>query len=130
MLDEADRTAMTRRFAPSQRAPRLVRNLVREALASTSVATRSTATLLASELATNAVVHARSEFEISVDLVDHVVRVTVTDRGGGRPTVLQPDTDRVGGRGLWMISQMSSRWGTTTVGSETAVWFELDDTEG
>jgi sigma-B regulation protein RsbU (phosphoserine phosphatase) len=93
---------------------------------------RDEALLLTSELVTNGVVHARSETEVEVVADPRGVRVTVTDFGAtGSPLVLaeavatQQDP-AVGGRGLLLVNQFASGWGTHHQPTGRAVWFRLD----
>lgn len=81
--------------------------------------------LLTSELAANAVLHARTPFSLEVNAVDGFVRVVVTDGGGGTPAIADPQPE-VGGLGLRLVSTVATRWGTGRDGDETSVWFELD----
>lgn len=84
-----------------------------------------TAELLVSELATNAVGHGGSAFDVSVDAADRV-RVAVHDddpsplSGGGRP---DPEDER--GRGLFLVEELSIRWGVEQDAAGKTVWFEL-----
>ncbi len=92
------------------------------------------ATLLTSELATNAVIHGGGHrFTVLVSNTGHGVRVDVRDGGTGEPR-LRPlqEIDRVdgppGGRGLHVVEGLASRWGyELDEEAETKrVWFELD----
>jgi len=95
-----------------------------------------TATLLTSELVTNAVIHPGEAVGGSVGLrittYEDRVRVEVTDEGlGFEPGGLPPKRPReAGGHGLIVVDGLSSRWGTTrcVVGDRDGfcVWFELD----
>ena len=86
-----------------------------------------TVALLASELVSNAVRHARSDWvELCYGIHPRAVRVEVADSGkgfGGPPP--PPDPDRAGGWGLYIVDQLASRWGVIE-GSGTRVWFEID----
>jgi anti-sigma regulatory factor (Ser/Thr protein kinase) len=88
-----------------------------------------TATLLASELVTNAVLHGRSPMELQVEQVQERVRVTVLD-GAVRP----PARRRYGlgagtGRGLGLVETMAATWGWSRAADPFAksVWFELSE---
>jgi len=96
----------------------------------------ATATLLTSELVTNAVIHPGQAVGGSVGLrittYHDRVRVEVTDEGsgfepGGRPPRRPSEA---GGHGLIVVDGLSSRWGTArrpVAGTEGfCVWFELD----
>jgi anti-anti-sigma factor len=86
--------------------------------------------LLVSELVTNAVRHANltagDVIRLVVDLGGHVVRVEVHDPGGGFvPAAPEPDPARPSGWGLYLVAQLSDRWGVDSR-EQTLVWFELD----
>jgi anti-sigma regulatory factor (Ser/Thr protein kinase)/anti-anti-sigma regulatory factor len=70
------------------------------------------AVLLASELVTNAVVHARTELELRVELRGDLLHLAVRD---GSPRLLRlvtvPDPEAKGGRGLWLVEQLARAWG-------------------
>jgi serine phosphatase RsbU (regulator of sigma subunit)/anti-sigma regulatory factor (Ser/Thr protein kinase) len=91
---------------------------------------REVATLLTSELATNAVLHAHSAFDVRVELAGTQIRVEVADHGGGL-TPLAATSDQVdGGRGLWIVSQLSDRWGVESGDNgANVVWIEIDVAE-
>ncbi len=69
--------------------------------------------LMLSELATNAVRHAATEFEVTVHVVGETrqVVVEVTDAAGGRPTPLEPAVDAPCGRGLSIVKTLADAWG-------------------
>ena len=86
-----------------------------------------TATLLVSELVTNAVRHAEAPVGVSVLHDDHCLRVAVSDGGCGCwPHLVDPDLDAEGGRGLWLVDRLASSWGVSTQAHGKAVWFVLD----
>jgi anti-sigma regulatory factor (Ser/Thr protein kinase) len=82
------------------------------------------AELLTSELATNAIIHAASGFELEVD-IDTKIRVEVRDDGGGRPAVLQAGPQDGSGRGLGLVQALSSAWGVIPSSPGKTVWYEL-----
>jgi anti-sigma regulatory factor (Ser/Thr protein kinase) len=56
---------------------------------------------------------------------DEHVRVEVRDPGAGfTPPDMDPDPERAGGWGLWLVEQLADRWGISNQGG-TCVWFEL-----
>ena len=112
-------------FPPEPRSVAKARAVVREALQAWPEWIVDEAILLASELATNAVTHAGTVFELKVTVAERVVRVDVTDWGGGSPAILDPIPD-VGGHGLRMVDQIAARWGTRKEDDQTVVWFEVE----
>ncbi len=87
--------------------------------------------LLTTELVTNAVLHAgvgdRETLELSVADAGDLVRVSVTDPGSPEtPEVQDLDPEVPGGMGLFLVEQISSRWGVEQLGGGAKrVWFEL-----
>jgi len=91
-----------------------------------SLATIQTASLLTSELATNAVLHAAPPVHLHARITGAIIRVEVHDGGAGTSPTLGTarETDH-GGRGLAIIEALASRWGTEPVRGGNVVWFEL-----
>lgn len=83
------------------------------------------AVLLTSELATNAVLHARTPFRLSV-LFDEAVTIEVTDGSNELPRVEEADIDGDRGRGLLLVSRLASDWGSRVEPDGKTVWFSLD----
>jgi len=90
-----------------------------------------TTTLLTSELATNAVVHAESDFDVSVATNEPsgCIRVAVRDHGHGDEQLARADTMDADphGRGLMIVARLADRWGvdSTPGTSGRTVWFEI-----
>jgi len=85
-----------------------------------------TASLLTSELATNALIHGDTPFGVRVLRTEAGVRVEVDDDGGGTPVELGVDNTADRGRGLMMVARMARRWGVERHGNYgKTVWFEL-----
>ena len=105
------------------------RRFVADSLDNVPPETIGTITLLVSELATNAVVHASSGFEVTViyPTASGRIRVEVSDRDRTRPTPLQPPPNVPRGRGLQLVSALSDDWGVqdAATGEGKCVWFEL-----
>lgn len=86
------------------------------------------ASLCLSELVTNAVQHpaedAGDELELALTLSDAALRVEVIDPGGNfRPGKPTEGDER--GWGLFIVDQLSSRWGTDSEADRTVMWFEV-----
>jgi anti-sigma regulatory factor (Ser/Thr protein kinase) len=83
--------------------------------------------LLASELVANAVKHAEAALVlIRFQVLPSQVRVEVADEGPGfTPRAPEPDPSGIGGWGLHLVDELSSRWGTID-GPGARVWFEID----
>jgi hypothetical protein len=88
------------------------------------VGCREAARIVLSELASNAVRHARTPFEVTVRVGD-VVWVGVRDGSRRQPRMLFASTKDVSGRGLLMVSSLAIRWGIDWRGGDKVVWAEL-----
>ena len=74
--------------------------------------------------------HARSgtgdELELEVSVSRQLIHVCVSDRGPGfEASPRTPDDDPGSGWGLFLVEQLSDRWGVELNG-RTQVWFELE----
>ena len=83
------------------------------------------ATLLVSELVTNAILHARSPVDLVVRKVRSAVRVEVYDEGSGVAQPVHSDLDAATGRGLGLVQAVASRWGVDDAEVGKTVWFEI-----
>jgi len=83
------------------------------------------AALMTSELATNAVVHARTPFTVTIDLSARRLRVDVRDASKSMPVISTdvPST-ATGGRGLTFVAAFADCWGCEPVSGGKKVWFE------
>jgi CheY-like chemotaxis protein/anti-sigma regulatory factor (Ser/Thr protein kinase) len=79
--------------------------------------------LLVSELATNAVTHACTPFDVSVHQTGDGVRVEVSDGSLVQPAASEPSAP--GGFGLSIVDTLADSWGFTPSGRGKVVWFEL-----
>ena len=115
-----------RTFSADMSSPARVRRFVRRALMHELPADRlQTAVLLASELATNAILHARTDFDLRLCLTGRLLRVAVSDGSSRPPAPVMVDSDATSGRGLRLLDLLSTRWGTETTDAGKSVWFEL-----
>ena len=103
------------------------RRFVASQLAGLSTEAHEKITLMVSELASNAIRHARTPFRVGVERIDHTVRVEVTDSGGGDPVRRSSAPTEPTGRGLRIVDALADEWGVHHGrGIETTVWFTLD----
>jgi anti-sigma regulatory factor (Ser/Thr protein kinase) len=81
--------------------------------------------LLTSELVTNSVKHANSEWiEIEVTLTTDRLRVEVSDQSHATIRPRTPSVD--GGWGLTLIGALATRWGVERLTSGKTMWVEFD----
>ena len=86
-----------------------------------------TAQLLTSEVATNAVLHARTDFEVRVERRGDRVRVSVLDGSPRRAARRRYGLDSGTGRGLGLVEALSAAWACEPAdGWAKVTWFELD----
>ncbi|MFE6284815.1 ATP-binding protein [Streptomyces sp. NPDC057877] len=83
-----------------------------------------TAELLVSELATNALLHSASRFQLTLTAAHGVLRCEVADAGRRTPQVLDAGASE-SGRGMFLVSALARRWGCHQDGPGKTVWFEL-----
>ncbi|MFN2389734.1 MAG: SpoIIE family protein phosphatase [Actinomycetota bacterium] len=86
---------------------------------------------LVNELVTNSVRHApvgaAGKLRVRVLTSAEVVRVEVSDAGEGFvPEPTPPRADQDSGWGMYLLDQLSDRWGTDRAGDRFTMWFELD----
>jgi len=112
---------------PDTRAPSAARAGLR-AVRGVDDDVRAVGLLLLSELVANAVLHAglapEERIEVSIR-VSGGLRVEVADHGHWLDAGAPAAADRDGGRGLFLVERLASRWGAETAGG-TWIWFELD----
>jgi anti-sigma regulatory factor (Ser/Thr protein kinase) len=123
----------SRSFPKAASSVAAARRFVAEALSAASEEARETATLLVSELVTNAIVHADSGVTVTVvsPTSSGGIRVDVEDRSTSRPVELRPSATTPHGRGVQLVSALSDEWGVLEApgrGGKT-VWFELSAPE-
>ena len=91
--------------------------------------------LVTSELATNAVVHARTGFSVVVGLTNHSIAVEVTDGSDVLPVLERYPSRCESGRGLLLVEALADRWGwAPELRPRKTVWAEVvippDDVQG
>lgn len=79
------------------------------------------ATLLVSELVTNATLTARGPLELVVRKARNAVRIEVFAEGRRAPPPAHPEVDK----SMSLVHAMATRWGVDDVGTGRTVWFEI-----
>lgn len=115
------------RFGADLEAPGIARQFVAEALRrwGHDGAVLDDAQVVLSELATNAILHARSSFAVAVRAEGPVVRISVRDASPVAPTVRDGGPMASSGRGLHLVAALSSDWGVAAAPDGKTVWAEL-----
>ncbi|MFF7637823.1 SpoIIE family protein phosphatase [Kitasatospora sp. NPDC008050] len=104
----------------------LARRFARRTLADWGLSALTDQTeLLASELITNALVHAGAPTQLRL-FRDHVLTVEVSDVDSHAPRLRPAHEDDEGGRGMHLVNELAHRWGSRSTRFGKAVWFELE----
>lgn len=122
-------------FVADATSVRAARRDVDAALQAAGVESSGLALLLTSELVTNAVDHAGTDFELVIEIDDQMVRIEIHDGAAvgealrdlidSPPVRADPSVPR--GRGLFLVGSTAVRLGLIDKGEAgKAIWFELD----
>jgi PAS domain S-box-containing protein len=84
-----------------------------------------TATLLTSEVLTNAVVHGLGPVRLRLRRTDAELTVIVSDRGRYQPQPRLADLTDESGRGLSLLEMLATSWGARATDEGKDVWFTL-----
>ena len=113
-------------FEPALEAPHAARRFVAEVLRERGdIGLICDASLIVSELATNAVVHACSRFEVALHFEPGMVTLSVSDSSDEVPAIGDPSPADPHGRGLLVVDALARRWGWVQTRRGKSVWAEL-----
>jgi hypothetical protein len=122
----APSTVVTQWFECSRLAPRDARQFVASTLRSWNRdGMVDDAALVITELATNAVLHARSDFMVTITRGVGFVRIAVIDTSTATPRPGSPAPGAASGRGLILVAALASRWGHDRFDAGKLVWAEF-----
>jgi two-component sensor histidine kinase len=127
-MDSMGRSSTSRpsraRFESEPSSVRAARRFVAGAVDDVAV-DRDAVILLTSELAANAVRHARTAFDVVVNVAADSVRVEVVNDAPGMLVIAkQPTTE--GGRGTQILDALAAQWGVRAEPQHKTVWFECE----
>ena len=108
---------------PEPRSASRARKLIRNA--PLPLATAETAELLISELATNAILYAKGEFVVRIEISRNLY-VEVANHSPLVPLPLSPQGNASQGRGLQIVDALASSWGVEPTSRGKVLWFSLD----
>ncbi|HUR74679.1 MAG TPA: ATP-binding protein [Sporichthya sp.] len=122
---------LARHFEPQPASVALVRHCLREALDDVLTGEpqqelADSLVLAVNELATNAVMHARTEFTVRLSLANGLLRIEVED---GNPRLGQAclaPADATSGRGLAIVEGTGLDWGVERSTGGKIVWLQSD----
>jgi anti-sigma regulatory factor (Ser/Thr protein kinase) len=123
----ADRDEVVRSFAPTVASLHAVRAFVDNALDGwqTNARARDTAAVIVSELATNAIAHARSPFRVSLARTPSAIQIAVRDASDAWPQAQSLNAARMSGRGIVLVGALADEWGTRVEPDGKTVWATL-----
>ena len=86
------------------------------------------AVLIVSELVTNAVLHAREEaaLALEIEVADVWMRISLADGSAVRPLARQASHEDETGRGMAIVEALSDRWGVDDHHGGKRIWFEVN----
>jgi hypothetical protein len=118
---------LTRRFAGNPQCSTLARRFVADSLRGWGREDLvSDGMLVVAELATNAMMHARSDFTVGLSRCGETVRLVVGDASPVEPAPpSNTGPDSIGGRGLRIVEVIVRRWGHQPIARGKLVWAEL-----
>jgi anti-sigma regulatory factor (Ser/Thr protein kinase) len=120
----ASASVETERFAPRPESAAAARHFVAEAIRETDV-DADDAMLLTSELVTNAIIHARGEFEVRVTIEGPDDVCIVVANHSPDILLIVRNAPAQGGRGLELIDRVATAWGFERERDAKLVWFRL-----
>lgn len=119
-------TRRTTSLAADPASAALARRFVRDALAALDRGELAwAAQQVVSELATNALLHARTTMELAVEVTADGVRLEVLDGSAVVPSVRRYGGESTTGRGLRMVEELASSWGVDRLDGGKVVWVEM-----
>jgi anti-sigma regulatory factor (Ser/Thr protein kinase) len=119
-----------REFSPEPRSVAAARRFAMAALSGTPAHVLEAVKLMVSELVTNSIRHAGTDFQVTVCCEQGTIRIEVTDHAGGNPVLRSPGPEDATGRGLRIVEALSEAWGVEPAATQgKTVWFTVPATE-
>jgi hypothetical protein len=118
---------LTRVFPAAAETPRAARHFVVDTLYAWGAegCLIDSAALVVTELATNALMHARSGPTVRIGASRDTIRIAVEDAAGVLPVGPSPSSLASSGRGLALVAALSQQWGADLLDEGKVVWAEL-----
>jgi anti-sigma regulatory factor (Ser/Thr protein kinase) len=112
---------------PEPRSATRARQLTREQLAASCPAEAvEVAALLVTELVSNAILHARTDIVLIVDVVPGRVVLRVRDGSDIAPVARGYGPEAATGRGIALVEKLASEWGVDRSDDGKEVWCRID----
>jgi len=129
LLDDVGRAAVhseVAQFDPDVSTVPLAREFVRRWVQEAGAAHLvDEASLIVTELATNAVLHAASPYEVRLSQAEGVIRIEVSDGDAGTPEPQPFSAEAESGRGMVLVSALSASWGVEDRPRGKVTWAEV-----
>ncbi|HJU81379.1 MAG TPA: ATP-binding protein [Acidimicrobiia bacterium] len=125
-LDRNLSGSLEQRFPPESRSASEARAFVLAAGWSDDAETNLRLATVVSEVVTNAILHARTAFLVTVILKAETIRVAVRDNSAALPVRREYQNLEPTGRGLHIVDALADRWGVEEEPGGKTVWFELE----
>ncbi len=128
MIEEPTAAAASRiELRPGPSSPGLARRFLNERSAAWSLPdpVGEQLVLVGSELVTNAVLHARTQLTLTLELQADRVRVSVRDHSSAPVALRHYRPDALTGRGLGVVATVSRAWGVEPARGGKVIWAEL-----
>lgn len=114
---------LRRHIEPDRFAPALARDAVETFCGAYGVVGTDAAQLVASELVTNAVLHAQTGIDLTLRFIRPYLHVAVRDHGPGQARIAgHVDESQENGRGLLLVDALASAWGNLFPINGKIVW--------
>ena len=94
-------------------------------LADLEIAQTYEAEVIVDELAANAVVHAQTNFELTIERWQNGLRIIVRDLSKSKPNIQYPDALAESGRGLFILDDVADDWGYHPTENGKCVWANI-----
>ncbi|HWE67151.1 MAG TPA: ATP-binding protein [Acidimicrobiales bacterium] len=114
-------------LAPDISSCTMARRFVDETMAEAAEELRADASLLISEVVTNALLHAHGPVTVEVQQKGGAYRIVVGDRSRTPPTEKGYRVDDATGRGLQLLDLLAAAWGWDRTATGKIVWFDLPE---
>ena len=85
------------------------------------------ASVVLSELVTNAVLHARTDVRVGVSYDDKVLKLEVSDGSPRLPVARRPNPQAATGKGLVLVEALASEWGVQRDETGKTIWASFAD---
>jgi len=112
-------------FTAVAQARRFCTESLRDALGKNTDDAVADATLVVSELVTNALSGGTTKSGVTLDVHRDFVRIGVDDDAAGQPHVQHAPSDQGHGRGMMIIERLSRAWGVSPIDGGKQVWAEI-----